>query len=448
MDSAPRKVCVLTFGCQMNKLDSELVRGELRRSGFALTADPAVADVVIYNTCSVRAHAEDKAFSHLGSYRRRAEQQPGFVVGVMGCMAQRLGHQIVERFPFVRLVCGTGRFLDLPDQLQQVLATGRTVIRLGDPRLCPPERTGRGRVLSVRNSRHTACVAVMRGCDNFCAYCVVPYLRGKESSRPLEDILGEIDALARDGVREVTLLGQSVSGYGRDLKPPVGLADLLRAADGMDRLERIRFITSHPGDIDEPIISAVAELGKVCEHLHLPAQSGSDTVLSRMKRGYTCAEYRAVVDRLRARVPDVEVASDFIVGFPGETDDDFAATLRLLEQTRFQQSFVFKYSPRPGTLAARWQDDVPDEVKRQRNQTLLHAQEQIDRERRHGLVGRSVQVLVEGPSKGDPTRLSGRTRQNDIVVFKGAERLEGELLTLKVVGSTALTLFGEPAHTC
>jgi tRNA-2-methylthio-N6-dimethylallyladenosine synthase len=444
MNDRPTTVCIITFGCQMNKLDSELLCGELVRSGFALTDDAAGADVVLYNTCSVRQHAEDRVLSHLGSYRRRAHRDGRFVIGVIGCVAQRLGARIIERFDFVDLVCGTQAFLRVPEYLRRIAAGDGPFVDVGQdgPVSCH-------RLAAVRPSRHQAYVAIMRGCDNFCSYCIVPYVRGREASRPPAEVLDEVRALAEDGVKEVTLLGQNVNSYGRSPGAPrAGLADLLALVNDVPGIERIRFVTSHPRDMSDQILDAVARLGRACEHLHVPAQSGSDAVLERMNRGYTAAYYREMVARARERIPGVELSSDFMVGFPGESDQDFEATLDLLRKMRFQQAFIFKYSARPGTRGACWPDDVPDQVKRRRNEALLGAQHEVDAERRAGLVGRDVELLVDGPAArsvaaGGRGNLSGRTRQNDIVVFEGPDSLVGSLCRVRLAGSAPLTLFGE-----
>lgn len=442
MNHKSRTVCIVTFGCQMNKLDSQLLRGELARSGFALTDDPDCADIVLYNTCSVRQHAEDRALSHLGSYRRRAGRDDGFILGVIGCMAQRLGARLIRRFEFIDLVCGTRALLRVPRYLQRIMAGDGPVVDVEEDTALSFHR-----LPAMRVSPHRAYVSVMRGCDNFCSYCIVPYVRGREVSRPVREVVEEVGALAADGVREIMLLGQNVNSYGKGLDGDrVTLADLLALVNDVDGLERIRFVTSHPKDMSDAVLDAVAGLGKVCEHLHVPAQSGSDAVLRRMNRGYTAVQYRDMVSRARQKIPGVELASDFMVGFPGETDDDFEDTLDLLSEVKFQQSFVFKYSPRPPARAAQWPDDVPDEVKRERNQRLLAAQQQVDAARREGMVGREVEVLADGPSKADATKLSGRTRQNDIVVFEGADELTGRLCHVRLVDSTPLTLFGELAR--
>ena len=333
------------------------------------------------------------------------------------------------------LVCGTRALLRVPVHLKRILAGERPIVDVeGDA------FTATGRVPRMRDSAVHAYVSIMRGCNNFCSYCIVPYVRGREVSRPAGEVLAEARALVEDGVREVTLLGQNVNSYRHEGR---GLADLLAMLNEVDGLLRIRFVTSHPKDMSDEILGAVAGLERVCEHLHVPPQSGSDAVLQRMNRRYTAAVYRDMVARARAGVPGVELAGDFIVGFPGETDAEFEDTLALLREVRFQQAYLFKYSPRPGTRAADLPDDVPDEVKRERHQRLLAAQEKVDTLRRRGMVGRDVEVLVEGVSKADRRHHTGRTRGGDIVVFPGTEAMVGTLRRLRVVDCTPLTLFGE-----
>jgi len=438
MGQEAKKVHIVTFGCQMNKLDSELLAAKLMAAGYKMTERADEADIVLYNTCSVRAHAEDRVFSHLGSYRQRASRDDGFVVGVLGCMAQRLGEQILDRFDFVRLVCGTGEFLNVPEHLERSVREGRAVVAL-DGR----QPAGCRRDVKVRPERHRAFVSIMRGCDRFCSYCIVPYVRGREVSRAPLQIVEEVKRLCDDGVREVTLLGQNVTGYGKGLSGrDASLAALLELLDSVPGLERVRFITAHPADLTEELFCAVAGLPKVCEHIHMPAQSGSNSVLKRMNRGYSSERYRELVARARDVVPGVQIASDFIVGFPGESEDDFIQTLAMVQEVGFQQSFIFKYSPRPGTKAAQWTDDVPERDKRDRHRRLLAAQQQVDTRRRKAMVGARVEVMVDGASKTDRSKVSGRTRQNDIVVFDGTEELHGRLCVVEIVDATALTLFG------
>jgi tRNA-2-methylthio-N6-dimethylallyladenosine synthase len=435
---------IVTFGCQMNKLDSELLHGALHSRGFEPVEDPERAGVVIYNTCSVRQHAEDRVFSHLGTWRDRARRDPEFVLVVIGCMAQRLGGQIARRFDQVKLICGTRSFLRVPDYLEQIELTGERVIALDEGPVAFE------RIPQLRTEPHHAYVSVMRGCDNYCSYCIVPYVRGRETSRPPAQILDEVRSLCDSGVVEVTLLGQSISAYGKALGGGASLAGLLAEVNAIAGLRRIRFLTSHPRDMDEGILRAVSDLDKVCEHIHMPAQSGSDAVLARMNRGYTLDHYLRLIRAGHRLAAGLEFSSDFIVGFPGETDEDFELTMSLLEGVRFQQSFVFRYSPRPETQAARQRDDVPDAVKRSRQQRLLSAQERVDTERRASLVGITVEVMSDGPNRGDARcgEFIGRTRQNDIVVFSGRDAPPGAVCRVLVEGSTALTLFGRRLQYC
>ncbi len=429
---------IVTFGCQMNKLDSELLQGALRKRGFEPVRDPRRAGVVLYNTCSVRRQAENRVFSHLGAWQEHARSDPGFILGVIGCMAQRLGRRIIERFDHVRLVCGTRSFLRVPDYLERIAETGDRVVAL-DQGPFSFERDP-----EFRPQPHRAYVSIMRGCENYCAYCIVPQVRGRETNRPPDEIVEEVRRLCDGGVVEVALLGQNVNAYGKALGDDVSLAGLLEQVNAVRGLRRLRFITSHPADMTEEILRAVAGLEKVCEHIHMPAQSGSDAVLGRMRRGYTRGQYLELTGKARRLIEGVEISSDFIVGFPGESDEDFELTLSLLEEVRFQQGFIFRYSPRPGTRAARWDDDVPEAIKRERQQRLLAAQERVDAERRASLRGGTVEVLSDGPNRGHRQNGGsiGRTRHNDIVVFSGPEAPPGALCRVLVENSTPLTLFG------
>jgi len=421
----------------MNKLDSEVVAACLLEAGYAPTESPREADVILVNTCSVRQHAEDKAWSLLGSLRRRKQERPELVIGVIGCMAQKERERIQERMPHVDLVCGPMELDRLAELVEEVRARRERVLAVGEGHV------GRApRVVSRRPNRFQAFVAIMRGCDNYCAYCVVPYVRGREESRPPDEIVAEVQALVADGVREVTLLGQNVNSYGRTLGDGTSLVTLLRRLDAIEGLVRLRFVTSHPKDATDELFRAMAELPSVCPHLHLPAQSGSNRVLRDMNRRYTREHYLERIARLRELVPGVEVASDFIVGFPGETDAEFEETADLVRQVEFQNCFIFKYSPRAGTRAAELPDDVPWRVKQERNRRLLAIQEAIMRRRNAAMVGRTVEVLVEGASHRDPAHLTGRTSANHIVVFPGDPALAGQISPVRLVASTPLTLFG------
>jgi len=421
----------------MNKLDSEAVAGHLLDAGYTETALACDADVVLINTCSVRQHAEDKVWSLLGTLRSRKAREPGLVIAVMGCMAQRERERIQARMPHVDLVVGTMELARLPELIGEVRERRRRVLAVAEGGLGAPPR-----VVRRRPSRFQAFVGVMRGCDNFCAYCVVPYVRGREQSRPVEEIADEVRRLADDGVREVTLLGQNVNSYGRTLGDGTTLATLLRRLDRIEGLGRLRFVTSHPKDASDELFRAMADLPSVCPYLHMPAQAGSNRVLRDMNRGYSREHYLERIARLRETVPGVEVSGDFIVGFPGETDEEFEETADLVRRVEYLNCFIFKYSPREGTRAAAMPDDVPWAAKRERNRRLLAVQQAIMGRRQAAMVGRTVEVLVEGASKKDAAKLTGRSRANHIVAFPGDAALAGRTVTVAIEDSTPLTLLG------
>ncbi|MBI2472283.1 MAG: tRNA (N6-isopentenyl adenosine(37)-C2)-methylthiotransferase MiaB [Planctomycetes bacterium] len=437
-DQPYKTVFFETFGCQMNKLDAELSLGLLQEEGYRIVDKVDEADVILLNTCSVRQHAEDKVYSHLGALRTLKKRHPEVIVGVLGCMAQKDGEAIFKRMPHVDLVCGTRMFSRLPEMLLKIRNHGSHVLAVDEDQIVNVKRA-----VTYRPNYYQAFVTVMRGCDNYCSYCIVPYVRGREISRTISDIKEEVQSLVSNGCKEVTLLGQNINSYGKNLGGNITLGDLLSELNDVDGLDRIRFVTSHPADMSHDIIRTISRLGKVCEYLHMPAQSGSDEVLKRMRRGYKAGYYRDLISYARELIPRLTVASDFIVGFPGETDEDFQQTVRLMEDIRFQNCFIFKYSPRTGTKAADLADDVPDEIKRARNMKLLELQKRISLEENKKMMGKEVQVLVEGASKSDPNRLSGRTRQNHIVVFNGSQDLVGKLVDVTINEVTDLTLFGK-----
>lgn len=441
--SSPRRVHLVHFGCQMNELDAELVVGDLARRGWGRTDDAAQADLILVNTCSVREHAEEKVWSLLGTYKPLKKRRPALRIGVLGCMAQRVKGEIARRAPHVDLVLGTSSFRRVVEDLDDVERRGGRIVRT-DRRPDPDSLPDADREISVREHRHRAYVTVMRGCDHVCAYCIVPFTRGRETSRPKADVLAEVERLAADGVREVTFLGQNINTYGKDRPDEGGLCGLLEDAARVPGVDRLRFLTSNPFDMTEDMMRRFGALPKVMPWLHIPAQSGSDRVLARMKRTYTAAQYREVVGWARRHVPGVEVTSDFIVGFPGETDEDFALTKALLEETRLVQAYVFKYSVRPNTLAARTlEDDVPEEVKRARNLALLEAQDAISEAANRALLGTVVEVLLDEPSKTDPARMSGRTPGNRLVHVLAGGELAGRLARVRVTDATAHSLRGE-----
>ena len=437
-DQPYKTVFFETFGCQMNKLDAELSLGLLQEEGYKIVDKVDEADVILFNTCSVRQHAEDKVYSHLGALKTLKKRHPEVIVGVLGCMAQKDGESIFKRMPHVDLVCGTRTFSRLPEMLLKIRNHGSHVLAIDEDQIVNVKRA-----VTYRPNFYQAFVTVMRGCDNYCSYCIVPYVRGREISRTIADIKEEVQSLVLNGCKEVTLLGQNINSYGKGLRGNVTLGNLLSELNELDGLDRIRFVTSHPADMSRDLIRTMSRLEKVCEYLHMPAQSGSDEVLKRMRRGYTADYYREFVRYARELIPHLTVASDFIVGFPGETEEDFQETVRLMEDIRFQNCFIFKYSPRTGTKAAELKDDVPDETKRARNLKLLELQKKISLEENTKMIGKKVEVLVEGASKSDPNRLSGRTRQNHIVVFNGSQEFVGKLVVVLIHEVTDLTLFGK-----
>ena len=457
----PKQLYIETVGCQMNMLDSELVVASLRREGYELVDSPKTADTVIFNTCSVRAHAEDKIYSALGRLKHIKRDHPGKIVGVLGCMAQKDQRQIFRRAPHVDLVVGPGQLGRLPELLQRIADgegpqievsldrnAGSLVSLQASFQQHDPVRTP-----EARSSSHQAMVRIMFGCDKFCTYCIVPSVRGPEQSRPADEIEAEVRRLADQGCLEVTLLGQTVNSYrDKSAGKTIGLADLLERLHDIEGIARLKFVTNYPRHMTDALLEAVRDLPKVSPYLHIPVQSGSNQILERMRRGHTVELYRDMLDRIRAMIPDAALTSDFIVGFPGETEEDFQQTVGLVRDARFKNSFIFKYSPRPKTKAVDlYEDDVPDEVKRRRNNELLAIQNEIILEDNRPYTGRRMEILVEGPSKrgmkqpGDaPTvQLVGRTVCDRIVVFDGPVALAGKILPIEIEKIDAFTLFGK-----
>jgi tRNA-2-methylthio-N6-dimethylallyladenosine synthase len=427
------------MGCQMNRLDTELVEGRLRKAGFRRVGTPGEAEVVLYYTCSVREHAEDKVYARLGALKRLKRERPSTIIGVMGCMAQNHKDLIFERAPHVDLVVGTYRFEDVADLLDEV-RHGQRVLAVDEKELTFE------RDLGARPRRHQAFVTVVRGCNKFCTFCIVPFTQGRERSRPIDEVVDEAQRLADDGVVEITLLGQRIDTYGLDLRDGSTLAALLRRIhEEVPGLARIGFVTSHPNHMTEDLARTIGALPRISRYLHVPVQSGSDAVLARMNRGYTRAEYVAAIDRVRRHVPGLSLATDWIVGFPGETAADFEESCALLRELDYQNSFVFKYSPREGTKAFAWGDDVPREEKERRNHVLLDLQREISLRRNRARVGEVVTVLVEGISKLDDTKWTGRTHDNLIVHFPAGRDLTGRLAPVRLTGCTALCLSGDLA---
>jgi tRNA-2-methylthio-N6-dimethylallyladenosine synthase len=433
-----------TWGCQMNVLDGERMAGQLESRGYGPAGTGEPARVVILNTCSVREKAEDKVYSELGVLARAKQADPDLVVGVTGCVAQVSGPEILERAPWVDFVAGTGQVERIGELVDQARAQRRQAMLLDLPEEDPVYQF---RQIS-RGSAFQAYVTVIEGCDQFCTFCIVPFTRGRERCRAATEILEEVRGLLSAGYTEVTLLGQTVNAY-REPSEGFGLGGLLRrigalGAEGAG-LRRLRFITSHPRLVDDELIDALAEVPTVAPYLHLPAQSGSDRVLSRMKRRYTSAEYRATVARLRTRIPGLAVSSDFIVGFPGETEEDFQATLRLIEDVRFASLFAFRYSPRPGTASARWgsETEVPEEIAARRLSELLALQGGLQRETNGALVGRDFEILVEGVNRHGQT--TGRTPCNRIVHLEEGAPAPGSYVSARITRGLPNSLSGRLA---
>ena len=464
--TATKRLFIETVGCQMNVLDSELVVAALRRQGWEIADSAAEADAVFYNTCSVRQHAEDKIYSALGRVRQQKQQQPGLIVGVLGCMAQKDQELIRARAPWVDLVVGPGQLHRVPRLVELVQKGSGPQLEVSLDRKAGSRDTvaesfesyDPDRDPAMRPTPFQAFVRTQTGCDKFCAFCVVPRVRGPEQARPPAAILAEARKLVAEGCREITLIGQTVNSYRwTDGGTTTRLADLLVGLDAIDGLDRIKFVTNYPRDMTDDLITAVRDLPKVCHYLHVPAQHGSDDVLKRMKRGYTIGEYLEMHARLLEAIPHAAVTSDFIVGFCGETDAEFGLTLDLVKTLQFKNSFIFKYSPRPGTKAFdRQPDDVPEAVKKERNRLLLDAQAEVSLTGNRRFIGSRQQVLVEGLSTRDEKRsvnpgpdgvaqLTGRTMCDRIVVFDAPLRLVGRLVDVEITAAGAWSLAGEVA---
>jgi tRNA-2-methylthio-N6-dimethylallyladenosine synthase len=480
-------VYIKTYGCQMNERDSEAVAAQLVARGYTLALSEATADVILLNTCSVRDLAEQKALRKMENVAADVRRsRPNVVLGFLGCMAQSRGQELIDKLPDVDLVVGTQKFHRTADYLDDVLAGRRErIVDVATEQ--GSEATIREHLLNGNAKKSvTAFVSIMQGCNQYCTFCIVPYTRGEERSRSIPDIVAECRELVARGVKEVTLLGQIVTSYGRrgesragvspaligeadeELVPSLALTrkqgrrdarptlepaqtemtpfvQLLEAVHDIEGLERIRFTSPHPKGYGDDLVEAYARLPKLCESAHLPVQSGSDRVLKQMHRGYTRSRYLGIIEKLRRAKPAIGLSTDLIVGFPGETEEDFEQTLSLVREVEFDQAYIFKYSPRRDTPAADLPDQLPANVKEERNQQLLELMDEIAARRFRALVGKQMQILVEGPSKKNPARMTGRTRCNRIVVFEGSERHRGQLLDVKIVRAGSFTLYGDPA---
>ena len=442
----PKKVFIKTFGCQMNEYDSDKMADVLNAAeGVVKTDTPEEADVILLNTCSVREKAQEKVFSDLGRLRELKRTKPDLVIGVGGCVASQEGEAIIKRAPYVDVVFGPQTLHRLPELISKRRDSGRAQVDISFPEIEKFDHLPPARVEGA-----TAFVSIMEGCSKYCSYCVVPYTRGEEVSRRFDDVLEEVAVLASQGVKEITLLGQNVNAYrGRMSKEDEEIADfalLIEYIAEIPGIERIRFVTSHPKEFTQRLIDTYAKVPKLVNHLYLPAQHGSDRILMAMKRGYTALEYKSVIRRLREVRPGISISSDFIVGFPGETEQDFQALMKLIEDIGYDSSFSFVFSPRPGTPAANLPDDTPQEVKLKRLQHLQSVIETNARRISQGMIGSVQRILVEGPSKKNPNELQGRTENNRVVNFDGgphAKRLIGNLIDVSIVEAYPNSLRGE-----
>jgi len=438
-----RKFFIRTFGCQMNEYDSGKMADVLAAAeGMEKVETPEEADVILFNTCSVREKAQEKVFTDLGRVRHLKKARPDLVIGVGGCVASQEGAAIVARAPYVDIVFGPQTLHRLPQLIAARRATGRSQVDVSFPEIEKFDRLPPARVDGA-----SAFVSIMEGCSKYCTFCVVPYTRGDEVSRPFDDVLAEVAALAEQGLKEVTLLGQNVNAFRGEMSDgeSADLALLLEHVAEIPGIERIRYTTSHPREFTQRLIDAYARVPKLAGHLHLPVQSGSDRVLAAMKRGYTALEYKSIIRRLRQVRPDISLSSDFIVGFPGETDADFEQTMTLIDDVGFDASFSFIFSPRPGTPAADMPDDTPQETKLRRLMRLQRRIEEQSQAISRRMVGTRQSILVEGPSKKDPAQLAGRTENNRVVNFAGPARLVGRFIDVTVTAALPHSLRGEAA---
>lgn len=435
-----KKVYIRTYGCQMNELDSEILLGTFKNMGFSLTGEIKNADIIVLNTCSVRERTEEKIYGHIGELKRSKNSNPDLILIIAGCLAQQKKDEIIKLFPYVDLVIGTFNKKDLSDLVKRIISKKEHLVRV------LPEQNEIYEPLNIeRESKIAASVSIMEGCNNFCSYCIVPYVRGREISRRKENIINEIQNLAGNEYKEIMLLGQNVNSY---QDGNCDFPDLIETINDLSGIERIRFMTSHPKDISNKLIEKAAGLKKVCEHFHLPLQSGSNRILREMNRNYSMEEYIEKVDYIRKLIPHVSITSDIIVGFPGENEEDFMDTVKAIENIRFDSVFIFHYSARKGTKASELKDNVSYNEKIRRLTFLIDVQEKIMKEKNGTLNNKTLEILVEGHSKKNINQLTGRTRTYKIVIFNKKQKSEedkliGKLVNVKIISTGAYTLYGE-----
>lgn len=434
-----KKYTIITYGCQMNHHDSEKISYLLETLGYTLEKDLEKSDFIIYNTCLVRENAELKVYGQLGALKALKKKKPELIIAVCGCMMQTgdARDTIIKKYKHVDIIFGTKNISRLPELVARHRSTGEVVVDIQEEDIIDDD--------TPINREHTfiAYVNIMTGCNNYCTFCIVPYARGKEISRTPESIVNEVKELAEKGYKEIILLGQNVNSYGKTLKPRVSFPELLKMVNDVEGIERIRFLTSHPKDCSDELIDAMANLDKVCENIHLPFQSGSNKILKDMHRVYTREHYLGLIKKLKEKIPNITLSTDIIVGFPGETEEDFQDTLSLVEEVEYDQGFTFLYSIRKGTKAAEMENQIPHDVKQERFQRLVDSMYKIFYEKNKQNVGKVLEVLVEGPSKNNPEILTGRTRGYKLVHFKGGERNIGNIVNVKITGHNSFALEGE-----
>ncbi|AYE32967.1 tRNA (N6-isopentenyl adenosine(37)-C2)-methylthiotransferase MiaB [Clostridium septicum] len=440
LENKELKYYIETWGCQMNEEDSEKLSGMLKRSGYSETETQEEADIIIYNTCCVRENAENKVFGNLGQLKHLKKKKPNLIIAVCGCMMQQEGmaDKILKTFPHVNIIFGTHNAYKFPEYLNRVKTEGVQVKEIFNKETEIIEGLPIDRKSDVK-----AFVTIMYGCNNFCTYCIVPYVRGRERSRKSEDIIKEIEDLVSSGYKEVTLLGQNVNSYGKGLEEEITFAGLLRKINEIPGLERLRFMTSHPKDLNKDVVLAIKECDKLCEQVHLPVQSGSNKILKKMNRNYTKESYLELINMIKAEIPDVTITTDIIVGFPGETEEDFLETLELAKEVEYSSAFTFIYSRRNNTPADMMLNQVPDEAKHERFNRLVEVINAGVIKGNKEYEGKVVEVLVEGPSKNDETKLTGRTRNGRLVNFEGKDVSAGDLVNVKIVRAQPFSLIGE-----
>ncbi|MBU3126431.1 tRNA (N6-isopentenyl adenosine(37)-C2)-methylthiotransferase MiaB [Clostridium tagluense] len=429
-----------TWGCQMNEEDSEKLSGMLIPMGYKKTTDKEAADIIIFNTCCVRENAEQKVDGNIGALKNMKKQNPNLIIAVTGCMMQQEGmaKHIITKFPFVDIIIGTHNAYKFPEYLKRIQGGESSIVEIWDKEGAIIEGMPIDRESSIKGF-----VTIMYGCNNFCTYCIVPYVRGRERSRTPEDIISEIKTLVSEGYKEITVLGQNVNSYGKGLIPQINFAELLRRINDIEDLERIRFMTSHPKDLSIEVIEVIAECDKICEQIHLPVQSGSTNLLNKMNRHYDREQYLELVKNIKNILPSVGLSTDIIVGFPGETEEDFAETLSLMEEVKFDLAFMYLYSKRKGTPADEMLDQIPDKIKHERFNRLIEVVNRTSKEKNIEYVGKIVEVLVEGFSKNDKSKLTGRTRTGKLVNFEGNYKAIGELVSVQITNAHSFSLMGE-----